>query len=301
MRLNYKFPWNGSVLLRKEYEKDNCIITRTGAKTGRAIIFFSSNGIYFPNTEEEFTDKIIRRDYYDFKNISSDRLIRSYYELVILVRDVYKQWYVNGINPKYDSADKTAEFLRGLTSGFEVTTCGSSAGGYAAVLFAHLLKAERFFSVSGQFSIWNQADPSVAPFIYENASCPEKNKYYDISRITLDGGGYYFWPSEVENDKAQHELVKDSKQIKIYSFKSKRHGATFPYYCYPYILSRSNAELSSIFGGMKNDVPLRPRVFALKILPVSLYPHIFPVIIRGYVKKFQRGVKKVMRVIKSHR
>ena len=299
--MNYPFPWNGSELLRKEYEKDNCIITRTGASTGRVIIFFSSNGIYFPNNEEGFTDRIIRRDYYDFKNLSSDRLIHDYYELVILVRDVYKQWYVNGINPRYDSIDKTAEFLREITSGLKVTTCGSSAGGYAAVLFAHLLKAERFFSMSGQFSIWHQADPSVAPFIYENASCPEKNKYYDISRITLDGGGYYFWPSECENDKAQYELVKDSPQITILSFKSKQHGVPFPYCCYPYILSRSSAELSSIFSGMKKNVPLRPNIFALKILPITLYPHVVPGIIRRFIKKIHRGVKKVMRKLKSHR
>ena len=187
--MNVSFPWNGSELLRREYEKDNYRLIHTGSKTNRAIIFFSGNGLYFPNTEEEFTQKIIINDRYEWENLASNKLIRKYYELIIFVRDVYKQWYVTGINPEHDNVDKTADFLRELTRGYDITTCGASAGGYAAVLFASLLDAERFFSMSGQFSIHHQIDAQGAPFVYNYASDIIRNKYYDIAGITHRGGG----------------------------------------------------------------------------------------------------------------
>ncbi|MBQ3403603.1 MAG: hypothetical protein IJG65_09595 [Synergistaceae bacterium] len=261
------FPWDGSGLVWNEYCRDNYKVIPTGSKTGRAIIFFSGNGLYFPNTKEEFTEKVIRQNRYEWENISSDRLIRQHYELVILVRDVYKQWYVNGINPSYNSVDKVAGLLREITSGFEVTTCGSSAGGYAAVLFAGLMGAERFFSISGQFSIVDQVAEEKAPFVYYNASHSDKNKYYDISVITHRGGGYYLWPSECEIDKAQHELVKDNPTLTILPFKTKQHGSTIPSYCFPYLLSRTKEELSSILSRVKHDTPINPHFFAFRIMP----------------------------------
>ena len=185
----FPFPWNGSPLVHSEYLKDNYRVIDTEAKTGRAIIFFSGNGLYYPNTEQEFTKKVIIDDRYEWEHLSQDKLIRQYYERIIFVRDVFKQWYINGINAEYDTADKTAELMKSLTFGFKVTTCGDSAGGYAAVLFASLIGAERFFSVSGQFSITHQINAG-APFVMMNASDPAKNKYYDISHIAqITGGG----------------------------------------------------------------------------------------------------------------
>lgn len=184
----FSFPWNGSALVLREYEKDNYKVIDTGIRTGRAIIFFTSNGLYYPNTEEEFTQKVILEDRYEGENISRHRKIRQYYERIIFVRDIYKQWYVNGINPRYNTADKVAELLEELTHGLKVTTFGGSAGGYAAVLFAYLLKAERFFSISGQFSITHQINEG-APFILMNASDSAKNKYYNITQFTQGGGG----------------------------------------------------------------------------------------------------------------
>ena len=183
---DFPFPWNNSELLKSEYAKDNYKIIRTGSKTGRAIIFCSGNGLYFPNTEAEFTEKIINNDRYEWENLAADKRITRYYELIIFIRDIYKQWYITGINAKINTVEKTADFLKDLTAGLEITTCGSSAGGYAAVLFAHLLKAERFFSLSGQFSITNQIN-SGAPFVLMNAYNSAINKYYDINNLHKGG------------------------------------------------------------------------------------------------------------------
>ena len=48
------FPWKESAQVRSAYEENNYLISETGNATGRAIIFFSSNGIYYPNDENIF-------------------------------------------------------------------------------------------------------------------------------------------------------------------------------------------------------------------------------------------------------
>ena len=59
------------------------------------------------------------------------------------VRDVYKQWYLKGVNAEIDSIEKLYEFLKAETEGYQIVTVGSSAGGYAAVLFGYLLNATK--------------------------------------------------------------------------------------------------------------------------------------------------------------
>ena len=41
---------------------------------------------------------------------------------MIFVRDMWKQWYINGINQKIDSVEKVIEFLRTETENMRVTT-----------------------------------------------------------------------------------------------------------------------------------------------------------------------------------
>jgi hypothetical protein len=45
------------------------------------------------------------------------------------------------------------ELLEGLTKGYDVYTCGSSSGGYAAVCIGCLLNAKAIYNFSGQFSL----------------------------------------------------------------------------------------------------------------------------------------------------
>ena len=112
--------------------------------------------MYFPNEEAEFFDKIIKNNRYEWQNISNDKVFEKKAGKIILVRDVHKQWYVEGISEEYNSVDKTVQLLKSLTDGYEIVTVGNSAGGYAAVLFGCLLNAEKVFTRSGQFFFTNK-------------------------------------------------------------------------------------------------------------------------------------------------
>ena len=92
------FPWNNNSMVKKIYQEKNYKIIHTKAKNKNAIIFFSGNGLYFPNEEKIFSETIIEKNRYEWENISDNKKIKNKYSLIIFVRDIYKQWYLNGIN-----------------------------------------------------------------------------------------------------------------------------------------------------------------------------------------------------------
>ncbi len=245
------FPWNRPDLIKENYKKPNYRIIETGAGASgsgrrKALIFFSSNGIYFPNNEEEFTEKMIRRDYYDWLNIGKHRMILKHFSRIIYVRDIYKQWYVTGINEEIDSIDKLCSFLKEKTEGYDVTTCGSSSGGYMSALMGSLLMAERIIAASAQFSLF--PGENLGPFVEEIKKDPEKNRYMDIRDvIKADADNlYYFYPAHNEADIMQNGLVKDIP-LKRIAVNSDKHSRTLLPVCYPYVLTMNREKLDKIY------------------------------------------------------
>ena len=146
VNMDWGFPWNGNPIVDKQYEEDNYRITETKAKGNKCIIFFSGNGLYFPNDVETFNEKIIEKDRYEWENVANFSKIVKSYKKIIFLRDIYKQWYLRGINAQVNTIDKVVDLLHELTETFEVVTCGNSAGGYMALYMGAQLKASKIFS-----------------------------------------------------------------------------------------------------------------------------------------------------------
>lgn len=121
-------------LLMEQYQKDNFRVLDLDAKKKTCFIFFSSNGLYFPNDVETFQQTVVEKDRYEWENIAQSSLIRRFAGRLIFVRDLFKAWYVTGINARVNSIDKLIAMLKDLTEGYEVITCGGSAGGYMSTL-----------------------------------------------------------------------------------------------------------------------------------------------------------------------
>lgn len=64
------FPWDENEVVKAAYKNKNYEVVYTGSKTGRAIVFFSGNGLYYPNTEEEFRNKVLDNNRYEWENLS---------------------------------------------------------------------------------------------------------------------------------------------------------------------------------------------------------------------------------------
>lgn len=208
------FPWDGSPIVHEIYEQQNYCIESTKCKEPRAIVFFSGNGIFYPNNVATFADTIIYKNRYEWQSIANSRKIRSNFAKIIFVRDIYKQWYVAGINHQLDSAEAVIAFVRKETLGYKLTTCGNSAGGYMALLVGTMLKAEKIFSFSGQFSIEDQVDK--APLLLKYKDDCSRNRYFSMNRYISDisetGEVYHFYPAKCGWDIEQLTTVDDVKK-----------------------------------------------------------------------------------------
>lgn len=60
---------------------------------GLCVIYFTSNALYYPNTPESFCNSVVTHDYYEWRQSVP---ISAYKQ--IFLRDLYKQWYLCGIN-----------------------------------------------------------------------------------------------------------------------------------------------------------------------------------------------------------
>jgi len=158
-------------LVRQAYRGDNHKIVFDDTRPKEiCALYFSSNNIYFPNDESVFRKRIVEADAYEWYRTR----VRAAHKHVFL-RDVFKQWYLTGLNDKVSTPEALLEFLRAQTEGYRVVALGSSAGGYAAVLYGSLLGAERILSFNGQMEL----DSLLA------SSVPEINPSCSISRTRL--------------------------------------------------------------------------------------------------------------------
>jgi hypothetical protein len=193
---NYKIQYN----LKENADKNVC------------VIYFSSNAIYYPDVQKEFEKNIIEKDKYEWLNISVQRAYKS-----IFVRDIYKQWYKDGINSDINSVNKLKKLLEKETHKYtEIICIGVSAGGYAAVLFGNMIKAKYVIAFSPQFNL-NIHNSNIKNTI---------RLYNDLGNFIYTGSSiiFYFCPIGSDQDYKQYNVVKSCENIKSLLFDSNSHG-----------------------------------------------------------------------------
>lgn len=137
-----------SEIVRNSYENaDNFLIIHDdSSKSNACAIYFSGHSIYFPNNEEAFKRNIVEKNRFEWFGLRIKNARKH-----IFVRDIHKQWYWSGINSKISTPESLLHTLKQETKGFDEIVCmGSSAGGYAAILFGCLLRAKAILAFSGR-------------------------------------------------------------------------------------------------------------------------------------------------------
>lgn len=144
---------NGNILIRNNNSANNL-----------CYIYFSSNDLYIKDNKEDFLDKIVQDNRFEWTNRSA--VVKPKKE--IFLRDIWLSWYTLGVNSEINSVDKMIEYLKQETNGFEIVTVGVSSGGYIAAIIAVTLNATMCFDFSGQFSLANHFDHiEKNPFLHE--------------------------------------------------------------------------------------------------------------------------------------
>lgn len=240
-------------------------------------IYFCSNDIWYPHTEEIFRKRIVEKNFFEWYRC---RIRKAYKH--IFVRDVFKQWYLSGINAEVCSHDKMAEWLKAETQGYKVITVGSSAGGYAAALFAQRLDADYALCFNAQFSLKDEiakSSPTCAPLLYYS------------NGLLANGGGnilnmnsvvplYYVFSNRSHWDVMQHRNTTGFSNVRCIEFKSAKHGIPFLKVALPRFINRTPAELDAMSRCVHS-----PLWFTIKC--VGLYRTI-----TGFVEQAYRAYKK---------
>jgi hypothetical protein len=271
-----------SDIVKKVYrESPNFIIRYSDDSTNReyCTIYFCSHNIYFPNSESVFMKRIVEGDFYEWYGT---RIRKSYKH--IFVRDIFKQWYLTGINVEINSPQKLLEFLQQETEGYKVITMGSSAGGYAAVLYGSLLKANRVMAFNPQFevrSLLTKSDENVDPLIFRLKDT-SLSEYYDlrhwIDPITVDI--FCFYSTGSTWDKEQYEHTKDIAGIHRIAFSTAHHGIPFLKVCLPKVINLDKDTLLALTGRIQH-----PYLFSVKMAGLwnTLYG-LFSQVYKAYLK-----------------
>lgn len=261
------------------YEGDNYQCVDTGAESDICYIFFSSNGLYYPDEKEVFDREIIHKDRYEWKWMVLHSDIPKKAGRIIYVRDVFKDWYSRGISSKVNTIEKTLDLLRNLTQGYQVITVGSSAGGYMAVLAAVRLQALWCINFSGQYRVHTAV----------------QKEYQDLYRIIKSYSGqiFYFVPIYSKQDLEQYEYIKDITCIRSFFFKGKKHADTMLTGNISYVIGRNKEELFLLYQEYR-DKKIGKIRFLFHTVPLSGIVRIVPKEMQGFLqRRFRKYFKNV--------
>lgn len=255
---NFVFQTDSDII-QQIFKKDNYLVEYNEQCTNRTVcaIYFSSNDIYFPNKEDVFRKRIVEKDFYEMYHT---RLNSAYKH--IFVRDIKKQWYIGGINSIINSPELLLKFLKKETEGYSVITIGSSAGGYAAMLYGSLLNAKHVFSFNGQFEVntlLKTSNKQIDPLLFMYAES-ELAHYFDLRDFVNKEIVIYYFSSLGSNwDYQQYNHIKDIPSVKPILFKTSHHGIPFVKSALPIVINMESETLDKMVGKKFN-----PLLFSIK-------------------------------------
>jgi len=250
-----------SIIVKNTYmESENIkVVDVSGAISNLCVIYFSSNELYYPNTEYAFQYAIEKRDKYEWINSKYPGAKRH-----VFVRDIQKQWYMEGVSVKNNTPVLLANQLNELCKGYTIYTIGSSAGGFAALLFGSMIKAKRVYAFNAQLDlniIIKDSSPFVDPILFKFQHDESRAQYYQVSNfLNADTKYFYFQSANSEMDIVQYETCSKKNMLKKIEFSTSNHGFPFLRHNLLFVLGLSEDELEEM---AKHK--LHPFVFSIKV------------------------------------
>ena len=273
---------NSKIVLDSWLSLPNYLIDISSQKKDLCVIYFSSNGIYFPNNEVTFRDMILSHNNFEwYKN----RI--SIADKHIFVRDVFKQWYFKGINKDISDQDALLAFLQKETLGYHrVVTVGSSAGGYAAILFGCQLNAFKIYAFSPQISLTSlieKANINKNPVLYVLRGSKLLKNADLRTVIDMDSPNViYFFPIHSQIDIQQHAQINNYTHLRTVKLNSDKHGVPIFVECLNILLGYSEHQWIDFCEKVHS-----PYGLALKVLgPIAF----FGVVYRKLKKKIKKAI-----------
>jgi hypothetical protein len=279
------FQTDSKILTECLITLDNYLIEyNQNIKKEYCIVYFSSNDLYYPNNENSFRESIINKNRFEWYG---SRINIGYKH--IFIRDIQKQWYLGGINAKINTPQKLYDFLKVETTGYKIILLGSSAGGFASVIFGQMLKAKKIYSFNGQFeilSLLKRSSESIDPLVFRNIGNNEILKFYDSRNfITSPKTIFYFHSLKSGWDIEQAHIIKDYGLYQI-NFNSNNHGLPFYRFNLNYVL---NLDFTQLVSFSKKSI--HPFFFSIRL--IGFYKTIYNYCLLSINYAFKLAKRKV--------
>lgn len=198
--------------------------------------------------------------------VAGEEEIKNSAGKIIFIRDIYKQYYVNGINCEINTIDKLCEFLKKETEGMRIIICGTSSGGYIATILGIYLNAELVFNFGGAWSLeealrvaWEDNKiKSSYYFLWKKREDEMYKKWYDITKILENSTVpiMYFYSALNKDDSIQRMFLDQVDSGKIYCFamKSSAHGYVLFHNCYKKVITSSLDKMINVSEKFENKI-----------------------------------------------
>lgn len=203
----------------KWLEKDNYLIENNNSGSGICAIYCSSHSLWWPETESAFIEQIELKNSFEWYRRRVNRA-----EKHIFLRDIRKQFYVEGISSNISSIDEIITMIKKETDGYETIVIGSSAGAYLATILGGVLNSSLVINFSGQFSLNEDYAYGSKKLLIKHENQTYYSKWYSICDGNyLPRNMVYVFPYESQEDIIQFNLIKKTSLFCI-GVKSKIHG-----------------------------------------------------------------------------
>lgn len=228
--------------------KNICSIVNNNAENENAVVYFSSNGLYYPNDDDTIKRVLVKGDRYEWKKMGSQAFSKNIY-----VRDIYKSWYIKGINASASSIERAANIINNEIGKKRFITVGSSAGGYGAILFGIMLNAEYVIAFSPQISVplfLENTEPEKNPIYMKYCNNDGISKYLNLKDIIRqsDTEIFVFYPAQSERDIKQIEILKGMNNVNIIGVHEKQHGVGIYDFTLKALIEKDRYFLRSLSG-----------------------------------------------------
>jgi hypothetical protein len=163
----------------------------------------------------------------------------------VFIKDPGQFWYFNGIPGLGNNIHEVSEYLKNMIDEIKpekVITLGTSAGGFASILFGNLIGADHLISFNPQ-TILNKTINHVghARKLEVLRILGESNKYYDLLNLdnNIDQKIHIVYGNNDKNDVNMAKRMEVWPNVKTYAFKGD-HGIVR--------VLRQNGELLKFFN-----------------------------------------------------
>jgi pimeloyl-ACP methyl ester carboxylesterase len=173
------------------------------------------------------------------------------------IRDLNRSWYHSGLEGITQDIAGTVDYLEGIVSESEtdrLVVFGSSMGGYAALLFGALLRAQATHSFSPHTSLTNRRNVRNREEL-KSVHARYSSRYFDLNDFLAPGEApgdvHVYYDRTNRKDRKHITHLDDTFNVQFHPFKGGGHNLV------KYL--KAAGELTKVVEASLDGVPYTPR------------------------------------------